>query len=93
MTFRPGPADPAEQHRFQGIPVGQGHHHVARYDDDEQQRQPVVDEGRPARQESGKGRYQRSNRPLASMTRPPPAVKAALSFWPALNLPVRSWAG
>ena len=42
----------------------------------------------PARHVSGNGRYQRRSNPLASITSPPPAVKAALSFWPALNLPV-----
>ena len=46
----------------------------------------------PARQVSGNGRYQRRSNPLTSITSPPPAVNAALSFWPALNFPIGSLA-
>ncbi len=42
------------------------------------------------RQLSGQGWYQRMITPVPSITRPAPATKAALSFWPALNFPTRT---
>ena len=41
----------------------------------------------PVRHDSGHGLYQCMIDPVASITSMAPPVKAALSFWPALNLP------
>ena len=44
----------------------------------------------PVRQASGNGSNHRMIAPVASISGMQPATKMALSFWPALNLPMRA---
>jgi hypothetical integral membrane protein (TIGR02206 family) len=53
--LRPGPADPAAEHRLEGFRVAKRHAHVADHDQANGEGEPVVDEGGPRTPRQGEG--------------------------------------
>lgn len=88
VALGPAPADRSVHHAAQRLAVTQRHRHVA--DEGTISRAKAVQSCTnvaPVRIDSGKGPNHFMFEPLANSNRPAPTVKAALSFWPALNFP------